>query len=413
MRKLLFLAGLMMLLILLAGCAGPEGPQGPIGPAGPPGPEGPQGPIGAAGPPGPAGEAASATSSYIGDQICSGCHQDIFNVYMKSGHPWKLVKIANAQAPEYPFSKVSKPPDGYTWEDIQYVIGGFRWKALFVDKEGYIITGPPGSAGSPDYGNQFNLANTLLEKESGFVPFKSGSAQLAYDCGSCHTTGYSPQGNQDSLPGLVGTWEQEGVRCESCHGPGSLHASNPPGFQMQINRDAQACQQCHQRSTGAELQIADGFISHSEVYGDLFQGKHAVLDCVLCHDPHSGVTQHLEAKEQTTTLACLQCHPDQSKQQKVAPHAAMQMPCIECHMPKLIAVAWADSAKFTGDFRTHAVKINPNQIAQFSEDGTQVLPEIGLDFACRHCHGSGFISPKSDEELLAAASGYHAAPITP
>lgn len=413
MKKFAFLVGLMMLTILITGCAGTEGPQGPIGPAGPPGPEGPQGPIGATGPAGPAGEAASATSSYVGDQICSGCHQDIYDVYIKSGHPWVLNKIANTQAPVYPFSKVPAPPDGYTWDDIHLAIGGFRWKALFVDKEGYIITGPPGSPGSGDFGNQFNLANSALEKEAGFVPYKAGTAQVSYDCGSCHTTGYNSNGNQDGLPGLVGTWVQEGVRCKSCHGPGSLHVSNPPGFQMQITRDPQACTQCHLRNNGADLQVVDGFIAHSEVYGDLFQGKHAVLDCVLCHDPHSGVTLHQQSKEQTTNLACMQCHIDQSRQQKVAPHAAMQMPCIECHMPKLISVAWADSAKFTGDFRTHAVKINPNQISQFNEDGTQVLPEIGLDFACRHCHGSGFIPPKSDEELTAAASGYHSAADTP
>jgi len=75
----------------------------------------------------------------------------------------------------------------------------------------------------------------------------------------------------------------------------------------------------------------------------------------------------------------------------------------------LIQVAWADAAKFSGDFRTHQVKINPTQIGQFTEDG-QVLPEIGLDFACRHCHGGGLGSPKTDEELLAIANGYHSAP---
>ncbi|HLE53091.1 MAG TPA: hypothetical protein VI755_13585, partial [Anaerolineales bacterium] len=64
-----------------------------------------------------------------------------------------------------------------------------------------------------------------------------------------------------------------------------------------------------------------------------------------------------------------------------------------------------------GDIRTHLMKINPNQIGQFSEDGTTSLSEIGLDFACRHCHvAGGKASPKTDEELMQKAQGYHIPP---
>jgi hypothetical protein len=66
---------------------------------------------------------------------------------------------------------------------------------------------------------------------------------------------------------------------------------------------------------------------------------------------------------------------------------------------------------FTGDIRTHVMRINPDQIGQFSEDGTSVLPEIGLDFACRQCHvEGGNATPKSDEELIDKARGYHTPP---
>jgi hypothetical protein len=408
MKKLFIIPALLMLILLMSACTGPQGPDGSIGPAGPPGPEGPQGPAGPAGPPGPSGKDASSNGAeYVGDQICSGCHQEIYDVYIKSGHPWELNKIADAQAPTYPFSKVNTPPEGYSWSDIQYVIGGFHWKALFLDKDGYIITGPAGGAASTDFGNQYNLANALLEKDAGFVPYKSGEAQLSYTCGSCHTTGYSPQGNQDNLPGIVGTWAQDGVRCEACHGPGSLHASNPPGFVMQINRDAEACERCHQRGNGLNIAVTDGFIDHSDNYADLFPGKHALLDCVLCHDPHSGVVQRTETKQATTNVQCAQCHSEEAKQQRVAPHMAMQMPCSECHMPRIIKVAWGDSEKFQADFRTHGMKIDPSQIAQVSEDGSTVLAQIGLDSACRHCHGGGFASEKSDDELINAATGYH------
>jgi predicted CXXCH cytochrome family protein len=326
---------------------------------------------------------------------------------MKSGHPWIISKVAEDQPPDFPFSQVNTPPQGYGWGDISYVIGGSIWKAVFIDKDGFIITSPPDGASSAEYNSQLNLENVQLNQNSLFIPLVSAGSQLPYDCGSCHTTGFSAAGSQDDLPGISGEWVQDGVRCEACHGPGSLHAGNPPGFQMQVERDAQACEKCHVRGGHGDIPVSEGFINHSSGYGDLFPGKHAILDCVTCHDPHSGVNQLRLAGEATTNVECTECHTGKAEEQKVASHTALQFSCVQCHMPKLIKVAWGDPNKYQADFRTHAVSINPSQVSQFSEDGTQVLPQVGLDFACRSCHGGGFASQKSDEELVAAAANYH------
>jgi hypothetical protein len=97
----------------------------------------------------------------------------------------------------------------------------------------------------------------------------------------------------------------------------------------------------------------------------------------------------------------------------------MNMACIECHMPYIIKSAWGDPEKFTGDIRTHMMAIDPNQIGQFYtetlEDGSEkqyTYSQIGLEFACRHCHGVTS-SPKTDEELISAATGYHDRPAQP
>jgi hypothetical protein len=67
-----------------------------------------------------------------------------------------------------------------------------------------------------------------------------------------------------------------------------------------------------------------------------------------------------------------------------------------------------DLEKFSGDMRTHMMAIDPDQIGQFNEDGTEALSQIGLDFACRHCHvEGGMASPKTDEELTEMVTGYH------
>ena len=420
--KSVIIIGALLVLALLASCAGPAGPPGPVGPAGPAGPEGPQGPPGKEGPPGPEGPAAEApaggaVASYIGDSTCGGCHQEIFNTYMLSGHPWKLNKVVDGQPPDYPFTEVTELPAGYTWDDILYVVGGYNWKARFVNKEGYIITDEPGSSGNTEYLNQWNFANELLGVDSGWVAFKSGEENLSYDCGSCHTTGYNRSGNQDELPGLIGTWAQDGIRCEACHGPGSLHMTNPQALPMQITRDAEACEQCHRRNEGLPVEGNAGLIDHHEQYQDLDQGKHNVLECVDCHDPHSGVEQQRQAGLPTTRTQCVSCHFQQAKYQNNEIHVAMGVACIECHMPYMIKTAWGDGEQFRGDFRTHRVAIDSSQIEQFetitSEDGSEAqiaLPQIGLNFACRQCHGSGRGSPKTDEELVAAATGYHDRP---
>jgi hypothetical protein len=421
MRKLVVIAALLAVLVLLVACTGPEGQSGPVGPAGPPGPEGPQGPPGAEGPAGPAGkDAAAGGAQYIGDATCGGCHQELYDKYTQSGHPWKLNKIENGQAPAYPFRKLSDLPQGYTWDDISYVIGGYWWKARFMNKEGYIITDEPGKTGNAEYLNQWNYANPSLDKDAGWVTYNSGKENLPYNCGACHTTGYSPNGNQDDLPGIVGTWAQPGVRCEECHGPGGLHASNPQGFEMKIDRDSAACGKCHRRGEVEQVDAKDGFIEHHEQYEELFQGKHATLDCVLCHDPHEGVKQLQEAKLPTTRTECINCHFEKAKNQKVAMHASMNMPCIECHMPKIVKTAWGDPAKFTGDIRTHLMAIDPTLIEQYytvkddqGNEKTYANSQISLNSACRHCHVPDSPQAKEDAVLLEAATGYHSPPVAP
>jgi hypothetical protein len=398
-----FLIALVLLFGLLAACSGSEGPVGPVGPAGAPGPEGPQGPDGKEGPPGPAGEGISG-AEYVGSQTCAGCHQATFDIFIKSGHAWALNKVTDGKSPDYPFSQLKMPSEGYSWTDITYVNGGYHWKALFLDKEGYIVTDAPGSSGNTDYQNQWNFANEELDKNAGWVSFAAGTPKMPFDCGSCHTTGYNPNGNQDDLPGIVGTWAADGVQCEACHGPGSLHIKNPKGVALEIVRDAEACGQCHQRSPVESINARDGFFEHNQQYNELFQSKHLSLKCSDCHNPHSGVVQLQEAKKPTTRTNCDNCHFKEAQNQKVQMH---QFKCISCHMPKIGQSAWSDAEKFQADIRTHVQAIDPSLTNQFSEDGLVAISQINLNFACKHCHGSGFSSPKDDAVLLEAAQGYH------
>ena len=389
MRKIAVLAGLLVVLALVAVLFASQ--SGPADLA--------------------SAQEAPFGAEYVGTETCAECHEGVADVFLKSGHPWKLNPIVDGQPPEYPFSEVPDPPEGYTWGDIAYVIGGYNWKARFMNQDGYIITDMPGATISDTtYLNQYNFANPNVGNEAGWTTYHSGEQNKPYDCGPCHTTGYDPTG-ENELPGIVGTWAEPGIRCEECHGPGSLHVANPRGVSLEIDRDAELCGQCHLRGAPEAVNASGGFIRHHEQYEELFQSKHAVIDCVQCHDPHVGVVQLRQAGEQTTRTQCENCHFKNDKYQNSEVHPALGVECIDCHMPRLVKSAVGDAEKFTGDIRTHLMAIDPDQVGQFSEDGSEALSQISLDFACRHCHvEGGSASEKTDDELIERATGYHDKP---
>jgi hypothetical protein len=308
---------------------------------------------------------------YLGTSACGGCHTDILNTFIRTGHPYKLNKIENGQPPLYPFSTVPGPPSGYSWSDITYVIGGFGWKARFIGQDGYIIT----EGGQ----NQYNLAT------GGWVDYHKDELK-PYDCGPCHTTGYNPLGNQDGLEGLIGTWAAPGVQCEECHGPGALHALNPGEVDMTIDTRADACGKCHNRGGyNTTIPASGGFTKHHEQGNEHLNSPHKELNCVACHDPHvSAVYQ----PDQAIRTECESCHASAAASFEASPlaqqHGAVE--CITCHMPKSAksAVAFGD---YEGDIRSHLVKINPSADAeQFSPDGSTTNPYVTTEFACLNCH---------------------------
>ena len=413
-KRLLLTALVLLTSALIVACSSQPGPEGPAGPAGPSGPEGPQGPPGKEGAQGPAGPSGA---EYVGSQTCAGCHQDTASLFSKSGHAWGLTPILEGKAPAFPFTALHNPPEGYSWNDIRYVIGGYNWKAIFLDTNGYIITDAPGISGNTQYLNQYNLPNQSLNIEAGWASYYPGEDKLVANCAACHTTGYNSSTTQTNLPGLPGSWAEPGIQCEACHGPGSLHIANPRGIRMIVERDAALCNECHLGNVQQQVEAQDGFILHQDHVGGLFQSKHIILDCVLCHDPHSGVVQLSQAKTQTTRLECVTCHWQEAKYQNGTAHSALDIPCIQCHMPLMVKNAWGDVDKYSGDFRTHFMAIDSTQINQFmniidanGQEKTVSLSQIGLDFACRHCHGGGLSSPKTDEELMQVANGYHNKP---
>ncbi|MBX2999538.1 MAG: cytochrome c3 family protein [Caldilineaceae bacterium] len=397
MRRLLLVLTIFLAFALIGGCAqtGTIGPAGEPGIAGPPGPPGPPGEIGAPGPAGaPGRDGVSYTPPvYVGSQTCGRCHEEYYNSYTQTGHANILTPVVDGQPVGRPFTQVAQPPSGHTWEEIRYVVGGYNWKAHFIDQEGYLITGEEA---------QYNLPNRWLRMGDTWAAYQPAE-RAEYTCGSCHTTGYVPEGNQHNLPGIVGSWAEDGVGCEACHGPGGNHVNDPYLVSLEVNQDSRLCLNCHVRVETSTIRVEGALIDHQIAYQSPEAAKHRIMDCVTCHDPHQTTVHATGAAVKTD---CESCHFDKRLYQKFANfrHAS----CTDCHMPRMITSALSNPEQYTGDIRSHLMSINPHQIEQFTPAGAFTQPYLSLNFSCRGCHSEeGFASPLSDEALVEMAVGYH------
>jgi len=314
-----------------------------------------------------AGTAAAAT--YVGSDRCFKCHQKEYNYWQASGHPWKLRKMRKARYAMLPL------PPGYEWKDISYVIGGANKKVRYIDKQGYIIT--KAKDGSE--------AKTQYNIEDGSWSFYHKGEKKPYKCGPCHMTGYSKEGHQDGLPGMIGTWVEDGIGCEECHGPGSKHVKHPSRDNIKIDSSSRACGKCHQRGgINGQPPAKGGFIRHHEQINELLAGPHAEMSCNDCHDPHQ---RAILAKNN-----CAECHDEAAASFAGNIHAKDGITCTACHMPKASKSAIKRN-KYTGDVRSHIFRINcdpkANMFAIRKVGGKEEEYDKGfvtLDFACLGCH---------------------------
>jgi hypothetical protein len=320
-------------------------------------------------------------ATYVGAEKCKTCHPDKYEDWKKSGHPYKLMTPEEAKMirPEIPL------PEGYTWDDILYVLGGWGWKSRYIGKDGFIITRT--KDGQPLEKNQYNW-------ETGTWSAYHSGEDKKYDCTKCHNTGSTYDENHMNLPGIVGNWTFRGVQCEACHGPGSEHIARGggKGVAIIVNESAEFCGLCHVRGTSDKPPASGGFIRHHEQYQELKNsGGMANLKCVTCHDPHKpvhkGATNDVEGYG--IIKQCEDCHADVAEEFEGSEMQEAGVRCIDCHMPKAAKSAVAIS-KYVGDVRVHLFRINTDPNAEFifkADDGKEYASGyLTLDYACLQCH---------------------------
>lgn len=334
---------------------------------------------------------ASAWADFAGSKSCQGCHAEIFSYYVNSGHPYKLSKVAE-KPPLYPDNTspgVPHPPAGYEWKDISYVIGGFGWKARFLNQQGYILTGE---------NTQYNLPNTQLNTDAHWVAYGgSKPSSKPYTCGACHTTGWVATGeegpHQDDLPGIHGTWAEPGVTCEACHGPSAEHVASPSTVKPTTQEN---CGSCHVRGEPTTIDARGGLVKHHEQYEDMLASPHKPLNCGSCHEPHQSTVYHsggYKGDENT----CKNCHQDV----QIKLESKKDTACHTCHMPYAVKSALAEKVSYQGgvvpkgDLRSHIQRISTDlDWNMFTEDGKFVRVDeenkayLTLDYVCLSCHTS-------------------------
>lgn len=347
---------------------------------------------------------------YVGSASCKSCHTTIYENFIKSGHPYKLNKVSGSQ-PQIPYRTATIPtPAGYSFTDgtITYMIGGYGWKARFIDNKGYIVTQLAGT--------QYNL-NTATQSiyESSVAP-----GTKKYSCGKCHTTGWKSVADggskQDGLEGMDGEFYAGGVQCEACHGKGGLHIVSKAKSDITLNKNASLCGDCHTRNADRSIAASGGFSEHHEQYDEWLTSPHNTgnIGCNDCHDPHSSVINDASAPGEGVKEQCTTCHS--ATTYNANKHIAnTNIECVTCHMP-FSGKSAVKSTKYKADVKSHIFKINPDSIiTYFSTDGKLVNQDkkgIPLTFVCYQCHkdengDGGLMSQKTMIELSNKAKDFH------
>jgi predicted CXXCH cytochrome family protein len=119
-------------------------------------------------------------------------------------------------------------------------------------------------------------------------------------CLECHTTGFDAS---------TGTFAEEGVACEACHGP---YQKEHPSTPMPVTPDYTLCARCHKTTTD-EWQAS----KHGQIG----------LNCESCHNPHSQ-----KPLADTVNDLCTNCHKDTGQSFTHGTHANSGLQCSDCHM---------------------------------------------------------------------------------
>ena len=359
-------------------------------------------------------DVAVPDAEYVGAAACGSCHADVVATYAghakaesmrrwlparrvepllqdaivdpSTGFEYRVVEVDGALAQEERQLDAAGREVARLVRPMEWVVGSGTLAHTYFARRGDRLvqlpltwyTGGPQTGGpqtgGPQTGGRWDLSPGY---EVGGPRF--GRA-MPSRCMYCH----------NAVPGLVDGVEDgfaeipEGIGCEQCHGPGSLHVAAfqraaPPADPnaglvdlgaLPLDLRLDVCQSCHLHGTvdvyregesaftyrpGRPLSAHVGLFTVPELVDrdgldvashvdrmkaspcfQETQGTPRALECTTCHDPHESFADQGAG---ATTAACRSCHAPTELQARVpAPlrtqHAA-SADCVSCHMPRV------------------------------------------------------------------------------
>ena len=355
----------------------------------------------------------SDSAKYVGINTCKLCHQDIYNTFIKTG-----------MGKSFDVASKTKSSGDYHNSVIYDKIGDFYYKAFWqndslrfleyrlqgrdtiykrLETVNYIV----GSGQHTNshiqsvngYLNQMPMTFYTQKKKWDLPPgFEDGHnsrfmRKIGLECMSCHNN--YPEfvlGSENKFTAVP-----EGINCERCHGPGSIHvAQRQTGSRIDTSKyidysivnpaklsiDAQfdICQRCHLQgnailkegksfydfkpgmklsdfmtvflpkyknaddefimaSHADRLKQSSCFIKSKEKVTsrasatDKLKPYKEAMTCVTCHNPHVSVR---ETNPNVFNDACNSCHNENGKSKIICSKKGITITsnCVSCHMPK-------------------------------------------------------------------------------
>lgn len=336
----------------------------------------------------------SALPGYAGSQTCGACHADTYKEWKGTRHARML---QDAKDPNTWWISNFNTNTFFKKEDVEFVVGngmegGQRYIAFKDGKLRYM--------------------NAVWNNETRKWDAANPSD---YTCASCHTAGFNKESN---------SWAENGITCESCHGPGAEHAKAPSKANIKSNLTNDMCRDCHggyrqvgqmetrakERETGSHFgifayaSVAEAsrywdsrcFRCHSASYkvaeakgeplptkDDFLTGAlkddRVGITCAVCHDPHKSI---VDAK--TKELIPFQLRKDETET------------CLQCHQ---------SSSPVTVGKQPHHPQKEMWEGNIYKGDGTMVSVPFSKEATCADCHmaeygNHGFYVGAPTKEIL-------------
>jgi DmsE family decaheme c-type cytochrome len=179
-------------------------------------------------------------------------------------------------------------------------------------------------------------------------------------CQACHEDFYNALKKSPHETVEIGKrTDWKGRACESCHGPGSIHASSVSAEDIRNPAKLTAaaadktCLTCHAGGSSHAARISGSHVKN-------------VVSCVSCHKIHAnGPTGLVARKPAAVNELCATCHSDIWAQfQKPLHHRLPEeaMSCVDCHNPHgggRLALTQSFAGNDAGCFKCHGDKRGP------------------------------------------------------